>query len=429
MEFSVEIAPYLILDFTDSMVLVNSQPASAPLARDCESQKVEYEMYHMYIDERDFSQNSYFDALLKMMSVKDIQLHGKKVEQPVEGSGMRRRFSAYPGTGSVYALIARSGTSASAYVPTLTYSCNTVYWSETCDVLNTTFSKLLCAVILFLGFFVCFYGHNFFKTEMFLLGFLSGGLVSYILIALCTSFSGSVTIMISVVLGMCFGILWYGLWWCYGIPVYSVLLATMTLGFIIAGIASYAWLGDANVLRNDINYWLVYCCIVLSVPILLSSIIHRANMISCAVLGAYAVIIPVDHYIGSNLKYIILNVVRRATVKDFRLAIVDPPFQMRDLILCSLWLALATFGIFIQWRKQRGKPPFPPPPYQRYRERSRQRSLFQTLEPTERTALLGASVTSPYLASRMPDGDDIVESPPQTPWYYSILTLRFRASD
>ena len=83
MEFSVEVAPYLILDFTDSMVLVNSQPASAPVPRDkspnCESQIVEYEMYHLYTEERDFSEKTYFDTLLKMMTVKDIEENGRKV--------------------------------------------------------------------------------------------------------------------------------------------------------------------------------------------------------------------------------------------------------------------------------------------------------------------------------------------------------------
>lgn len=51
------------------------------------------------------------------------------------------------------------------------------------SVPDTIFSKVLCAVIFFLGLFVCLYGHQFFKTETFLLGFLSGGLVFYIVIA------------------------------------------------------------------------------------------------------------------------------------------------------------------------------------------------------------------------------------------------------
>jgi hypothetical protein len=58
-------------------------------------------------------------------------------------------------------------------------------------VSDTIFSKILCAVIFFLGLFVCLYGHQFFKTETFLLGFLSGGLVFYILIAAFSTLPGS----------------------------------------------------------------------------------------------------------------------------------------------------------------------------------------------------------------------------------------------
>jgi hypothetical protein len=84
MEFSVEIAPYLITAFTESVILVDSQPASAPVPRDrapvaCESQHIQHEMYHMFLTERDFTSDSYFDALLKMMTVQGIQSNGKKV--------------------------------------------------------------------------------------------------------------------------------------------------------------------------------------------------------------------------------------------------------------------------------------------------------------------------------------------------------------
>ncbi|XP_069679449.1 transmembrane 7 superfamily member 3-like [Periplaneta americana] len=432
MEFSVKTAPYQIMRFTNAMVIVDSQPASPPQpydkpAQPCEAHLVNHEMYHMYLPERDFTDETYFNALLKMMTVEDIQINGRKVPEPMEGSPMRRSYSAYPGTGSVYGIVAKYGKTAAAYVPAFTYACNTVYWTDSCDVLNTTFSKVLCATIFFMGFFVCVYGHQFFKTEMFLLGFLSGGLVSYILIALLTTYSGSVITVISVIMGLCFGILWLGLWCCYGIPVCSVLLATITLGFVVASIGAYAWLGDVDVLKNDFNFWMVFACVVMVVPILFLSLIQKANMISCAVLGAYAVIIPIDHYIGSNLKYIIVNIIRRATVKQFRMAIVDPPFQVKDTVLCILWIALAAVGITIQWYKQRGKPPFPPPPFLRYRERFRRSRFTPTSNvPTEQTPLLIDAdvppIRIPYITTSR-SSDDVFESPHRPFKYLSFLKI------
>ena len=37
--------------------------------------------------------------------------------------------------------------------------------------------------------------------------------------------------------------------------------------------------------------------------------------------------VPIDHYIGSSLKYIIVNVIRRVTVRGFGRAVLDPPYQ------------------------------------------------------------------------------------------------------
>jgi len=100
----------------------------------------------------------------------------------------------------------------------------------------------------------------------------------------------------------------------------------------------FCFSGDVNVLKIDLNFWMILSCIAMTVPLIFLSLIQKANIISCAVLGAYAVIIPIDHYIGSNLKYIIVNIVRRATVKDFRMAIIDPPFQTRGVLLIIIFL-------------------------------------------------------------------------------------------
>jgi hypothetical protein len=84
MELSVDAAPYLTVSVTESLIFVDSQPASTgvPCHRPCppcESQQIQYEMYHMFLPERDFSSNTYFNALLKMLTVHDIQLNGHKV--------------------------------------------------------------------------------------------------------------------------------------------------------------------------------------------------------------------------------------------------------------------------------------------------------------------------------------------------------------
>lgn len=57
---------------------------------------------------------------------------------PVGLSSLQRIFSAYPGTGSVFAVVAYDMRSpaSSPYVPSVTYACSTIYWADTCEVLS-----------------------------------------------------------------------------------------------------------------------------------------------------------------------------------------------------------------------------------------------------------------------------------------------------
>lgn len=60
---------------------------------------------------------------------------------------------------------------------------------------------------------------------------------------------------------------------------------------------------------------------------------NRLNILACSLVGSYAAIVPIDTYIGGNLKYIFVNTLRRATIPDFNQAIIDPPFQTKGKLL------------------------------------------------------------------------------------------------
>jgi len=57
------------------------------------------------------------------------------------------------------------------------------------------------------------------------------------------------------------------------------------------------------------------------------TISYVAEIIARAIFGSYFVIVAIDYYTGSNLKYIIINIIRRITIPGFNLAFVYPPFQ------------------------------------------------------------------------------------------------------
>lgn len=83
MEFNTEIAPYASVQTLDTMVIVDVQPASVPLNDSakltCEKNPVEVEMYQIFLNEQDFSINSYFTAITSMLTVTDIKENGVKV--------------------------------------------------------------------------------------------------------------------------------------------------------------------------------------------------------------------------------------------------------------------------------------------------------------------------------------------------------------
>lgn len=132
MEFDFEIAPYQRLRYDDDMVIVDAQAASF---NDyiCHAYLVDYKMYHVYLPERDYTPETYFDTLQKMLTVNDIVRHGFEGHKHIPYENTRSIYSAYRGTGAVYAIIATYGNRSAAYVPIVTYACDALNWAGNCD--------------------------------------------------------------------------------------------------------------------------------------------------------------------------------------------------------------------------------------------------------------------------------------------------------
>ena len=216
--------------------------------------------------------------------------------------------------------------------------------------LGSTYAKILCALSLFIGLFMTFAGHRYFQLEMFLVGFVTFSSIFYVV--LVNHFDSDVVGLAAgtSVIGLLGGLLWSFVWRFWGIPALSVLPVVLMLGFLVSSLLFYLPI-SFEFLTNDFNFWSAFSCCWLVLPVFFVTfsrlvcclsffllkyrdlIINfsfkkkKGNVVGCAVIGSYAVIVPIDHYIGSSLKYIVLNVVRRATVKGFGRAVLDPPYQ------------------------------------------------------------------------------------------------------
>ncbi|XP_034836547.1 transmembrane 7 superfamily member 3-like [Maniola hyperantus] len=403
MEFPLPISPFMQTKYTKDYVLVDAAAARDPSDVVCNTiDKVYVLFYKMYLPERHYDADNYFDGISKMMTMEGIDEFGEYI--PESGYRMRRMLSAYPGTGAVYVAVAYSVANTSAYsvyVPTSTYACAPLD-DDGCELLDDFLSQLLCASLLFFGLFVCYFGHRFFKTEMFLIGLLSGVIITFIVISLLSHQDRPALLAVSVLSGVCCGMTWLLFWWYYGMPLFCVMLSTLNVGFLFASIIYFGLPGGLFALQSDFNFWTLFVSVMLFTSLMLASMTFLSNILCCAILGAYATIFPMDYYFGSNLKYIIINTVRRATVPLFNKAVLSPPFQWRDALMTLLWLALAMTGFLFQHFHNRGRPPFPPPPHS-VRPRM-PGSYYGTTEPRGRRPAVVISVTStaPVQSERTP---------------------------
>ncbi|XP_059061023.1 transmembrane 7 superfamily member 3-like [Achroia grisella] len=361
MELPVSVSPYTLANFNKHYINVMASPAKSYDDEYCISvNSVVVKFYRMYLPERNFDANTYFEGIKNMMTLEKIQENGQEI--PMTMWGMRRMISAYPGTGSVYVAVAYDAESDyySVYSPTYTYACSPL--NDDCQLLDALVSRFACAFLIFLGVFVCYFGHRFFKTEMFLFGFISGVVITYILISLMAELDFSELLGASLLSGVFFAGIWYIFWWFYGIPVIAVLLPALNLGFLVASIFYYKLPGDTRLLMNNFNFWSLFICITILVALILVCIAFVSNILCCSVLGAYAVVFAMDFYFGSNLKYILINTLRRATVPEFNWVVLAAPFEWRDALVTIIWVTLSMTGFLFQHYHNRGRPPFPPPP-------------------------------------------------------------------
>uniref|UniRef100_A0A2A4J1W6 TM7S3/TM198-like domain-containing protein n=1 Tax=Heliothis virescens TaxID=7102 RepID=A0A2A4J1W6_HELVI len=365
MEFPIPISPYIIANTYPDYIFVDAAPPSTD--KTCDVPLINsMAFYMMYLPDLNFYADVYFDGIRKMMTLKNIQKYGKLLPMS-SWPETRRMLSAYPGTGAVYAVVAtrvmQNETRYSVYVPSYSYGCTDVV-EDGCEMIDDWLSQIMCAALLFVGLFVCFFGHRFFKTEMFLAGFFSGVIITYILIALMAHIDKPALLGAAALSGVFFGAIWWLFWWLYGIPVLAVLLPSLNLGFMLAAIFYYRLPGHQIYLEMDFNFWSIFVLVVMLTALAVVSVSYAANILCCAVLGAYAAVLSIDYYLGSHMKFILINVFRRAVVPHFNKAILaaPSPFEWRDFTVTLIWVILATLGFIFQHWYNRGRPPFPPPP-------------------------------------------------------------------
>lgn len=162
LEFEMPVSPWLRVSYNHSMVNVDHELAALPSNQGvlpCESESLHYEVFHYYLSQRDFTEDSFFDAIRLLRTVNGAHEYGREVSlhafhsfvsysfpnyfcfvsvrfhvSQIRSFGFtpttRSPFSLYPGVGQVFVVTVTYTGDASrfaptaAYIPSFTYGCD-----------------------------------------------------------------------------------------------------------------------------------------------------------------------------------------------------------------------------------------------------------------------------------------------------------------
>ncbi|XP_064594529.1 transmembrane 7 superfamily member 3-like [Liolophura sinensis] len=403
-EFNLENDANIHLRYTDYLNVLTFQWSALSFRRDqehpldCVSRSdqfsLTYDIYVYYLPGNDILEDTYIHAVQQMLTVDSVKQIGQKIASLTYNDKSNISVVSYPGHGVIYTvLVTQTGKGSSLYFPVSTYSCSLN--SSGCEqALKADVAGIVLTTIAsFVGIFICFFGHRFFKTEMFIFGFLSMALVTYI--GLIPGELGLAEhLLVAGAVGVLGGLAWLIFWWFLGIPVLSVLLVGLVAGYVFSSLVFFTPFGDLKYWHNRFNFGMTFSCGVLILPVLLLCFTRILNILSCAFVGSFSVILAAGMYLHSEIKYILLSQFNRFFLPEYNSAIHTVPFQLNEIILSTLWAVLFISGTIFQYVRERKRPPFPPCPRSKIRARTLYRQQKQD-ESDERRPLLRDSQHRP----------------------------------
>jgi len=359
-EFPLAVAPFLELTFDSAMVTVDGALAGVQSSTKCPQPKLSYELYYTFMPERDFSKETYFSFMSLGMS--GATSKWSLASQSATLPPLRRVFSAYKGTGVVFNFkVSTPSGNSSFYVPIHTYACNYLSATDPCSEFSGSSFVKVVLVLLFIGGLVLIIGgHVTFGYELIVIGSIFGSLVTFVVCKRADIVYIDQYVE-SLLIGISCGLLWASIWWILRIPILSVSLPLFCYSLFISCVVMPVFMGIFSVFESDTNYWTTFFAIAALVFCVFLANTVEHNIRACSVIGTYAVLIPVDYYCGTGWKYLVINVLRRATVKGFNVALMPYVFQVPDIILFVAFCVIAFSSVKGQKAMSRGRAPYPAP--------------------------------------------------------------------
>ncbi|XP_032077315.1 transmembrane 7 superfamily member 3 isoform X2 [Thamnophis elegans] len=395
LEFDLETDPNLYLDYNLAETHIIFAPANLGYARganppSCDSEtgldsrwRLSYDVYQYFLPENDLSEATFVSHMRRMSEVQSIQAHGSKMMTLTSQDRTDLYFSSLPGQGVIYNVIVRDpkwNTSA-AYVPVHTYACSLSALVNNCYTFRRLSTKIFFSNLACLGLFICFLGHRFWKTGLFFNGFIFMAFFFFIVITKTLAISYDATLGLTATAGIIGALLLVGSWWLFGLVIPCMLIVGAVLGALVSSSLFFTPVGDYRIFQDNVVFWVTFTCVALVIPVVFVCCPRVLNILTCAVVGSYTIVLVTACYIYTSLSYIGIDLLRRILNEDFNRTYTSVPFQPNDIILLAVWTMLALAGITVQLRRERHEAPFPPHPYRLWK-RERERRVTNVLDPS-----------------------------------------------
>ncbi|XP_030025553.1 transmembrane 7 superfamily member 3 isoform X1 [Manduca sexta] len=356
LESKIPIPPSTDIRLSNNYYNVEIAPPMAPYDPNCLENDVFITFYMLYQSELDYTTEVYFDGIRRMINYENITKNGIVV--PFIFWNTRRMMSRYHGTNAVFAAVASTADGYSIYVPAQTYGCvNTS--DQFCVYLGDIRTIIFVLFLMAISFLICFGGHRYVHIEMFSQGLMTSTFVCFVIMTATTSESYDIKLLISFIFGLVFASVWSMAWLVWRSPITIMLIPAFNCGFLVAGIMYYVVPSSMIYLGVDFNFWSLFFLVLLLVAMVILSTSKFGNILSCAFFGSYGFVVAGDMLLGSNFKYIVVNVLRRATVPNFNKAVLFPPFQTGEKVMIAVWVLIALAGMAVQYWFTRGQTSFP----------------------------------------------------------------------
>ncbi|XP_076007111.1 transmembrane 7 superfamily member 3 [Genypterus blacodes] len=378
LEFNLEMDPNVYIHYNLYETSIRFAPANvgfdrsgAPppcdISRGPETRwRLVYDVYSYFLPENDLSEPSLFAGIQAVADTQGLIQNAKLVMTLTAADTSTAVFTSIPGQGVVYSVVVRDPlmNTSSSYIPVHTYACSFTSAMDGCQTLGRISTKIFFTVAGLAGLVICFFGHRFFKCELFCMGFSFAAFFFFVLITKTTTLDYDIRLALAAVIGVVGGVLLVMSWWRFGSVMACVVVVGLMLGFLVSSTVLFTPLGDLSLYRSSSAvFWVTFCCIMISVPFFFLRWPREGNIVTCGVVGAYAVVLAVNAYIYTSLSFITLNILKRLLNDNFSAMFTDVPFQTIDFAMITVWVVLGVSGVVLQLYRERSRPFFPPSPY------------------------------------------------------------------